>query len=290
MIETFKDMDKEIYPIATNFTFHSDKSSLESLESIDSSTNTFCKICKKSTLDKNFGMSTVENMCNICYRKKSVKNKINVQDEYYKLDPSGTIRTAVKYLNEFDTFDKNRNLTQEQFVQRNMELENKVDYLLRMVDKLSRLSMVNIPDITEHNELPVKEMYLYLLDFGLAEKIIPSHFKVLDTFPLLFDHKKKTRVLKYGVSDDIDKVIVKYNTQFRYSYDSIEDHIKFLMSNRSNEYIIPAKENTFLLHASSIIRHIKVVDKADSSNNFEDKIILCDDVNLKEVMYCLKYI
>lgn len=279
-ISSFKTLDTNIYPANTILEFKSESSTTENSIVVDETlhkdtTDIYiqCKNCMSKVLSKNIYVKT--GRCIKCTYEKS--NAQIASEKYLELDPGQVIKTSIELLDEYVIFDKMSNMTKKQHLDRINQLENRLDditlslnILLKQSDKL----------------MIVNQMQLYLIEIGDAEVIVKNHFYIHPGQTPILEGK---RMLVYGLSNNIQETIKKYNKTFNYigtdkykvkpiinvNTDSMAGDIKVKkLRDKINQKFPP-----YIFH-----------DKCDYSNTFDNKLIICNSVDIPSITDLLKTI
>lgn len=260
-IEFLKASDPDIYPSSSDLIFKSE--SIESLSSEPTNSNTNdiyikCKNCFSKILSKNFYFNS--GRCIKCTDKKSDAELS--AEKYLELDPGQVIKTSNELLDDFVIFDKMSNMTKKQHLKRINQIENRLDditlalnILLGKSDKL----------------MIVKEMQLYLIEIGDAQEIYINHFCPFSGQEPDFKNK---RMLIYGLTDNIDNTISKFNKTFRY-IGTVNHKVNHIISVNTDSMVGHIKEKKLGEKFSEKFPSYTFHDKGNYLNTFDDKIIIC---------------
>ena len=187
-IQVLKNIDPDIYPSETSI--------------IDKETpvNLYykCEDCCKKVIEKNYDISNKK--CNTC--SGVISPAQTAMDKYYELDPSCAIKTSLELLDKFTIFDEERNLTKRQHIDRINELESRLNEMLKIIQNL-----------TEGKCIAIIKMYIYILELGIADKIVPYYFDIKQEESIDLVNK---RLYKIGITEDIRDTLNKTIHTFEY--------------------------------------------------------------------------
>lgn len=285
-IQALTHLDPDIYPpnLDIIFTIKSKpkskiaKTTNRELEEDEKIYYLSCTECYRNILSKNFNSS--QKKCKECIeRKTKIKS---AKEKYLELDPRGIIKDSIELIDEFTMFDKRRNLTKAQVVDEIIELKSQLNTAMLMLHNVCKISNISIAQ----NMDTKKRMYLYLINFGNANKIITSHFVFHERDNIDLTNK---RLLKFGLTDDIDQEIKKYNREFKYLYDKVDDKIKYIVYKETDNIFGPVKEQTLIDAVKKMGVHYTMRDTTNILENFDDKLIICNDKNIDAVSAIITY-
>ncbi len=284
-IISFKTLDPDIYPANLNLEF---KLQTEDDESLTSNEETLweikspkmtsdiyiqCKNCYSKVLSKNLYITY--NRCIKCINKKT--NKEIAAEKYLELDPSQIIKTSIELLDEYVIFDKSSNMTKKEHLNRITQLENRLDDITLALNTL----------LKENNKLMiVSQMQLYLINIGDAVQIVKNHFHCHPGQNPILEGK---RILLYGLTDDIDGTIDKLSKIFNY-IGKDKYKVKLISSRNTDSMVGDIKLKNLREKINEKISSYIFHDKCDYSNTFDDKLVICNDVEIEYIVDSIKTI
>lgn len=187
-IQMFKQFDPDIYP--------SDNSLI--LKELNKNLYYKCESCLKNVISVNYNIP--KNKCNDCCGV--ILSSQTAIEKYYELDPYGFVKTSLELLDEFTLFDKERNLTKKEFIERVNEIESKLNQVIKIIENL-----------LDGNCIAIIKKYIYILELGTADKIVPYYFDINPEESINLVDKK---LYKIGITEDIRDTLNKTIHTFEY--------------------------------------------------------------------------